>query len=123
MQITQPSSDEQPTQELDLNSYASTLDSNGQLPVDEKDTVVYPIAVESTELAIQHETAANQEQQETVPLVSLQATLELPAVGLSAMEYKAASGNRSLRGKKQQTDRPYTLLLWIPLVLFAVLLI
>ena len=123
MQITQPSSDEQPTQELDLNSYASTLDSNGQLPVDEKDTVVYPIAVEPTERAIQHETASNQEQQETVPLVSLQATLQQPAIGISATDHKDASGNRSLRGKKQQTDRPSAVLLWIPLVLFVALFI
>src|SRR5690348_5989665 len=123
MQKTQPSSDEQPTQELDLNGYASMLDSNGQLPGDEKDTVVHPLIVEQTERDIQYETAANQEQQETVPLVSLQATIRQQAVGLSVMEHKAASDNRSLTGKKQQTDRSYTLLLWIPLLLFIVLFI
>jgi peptidoglycan/xylan/chitin deacetylase (PgdA/CDA1 family) len=123
MQITQPSSDEQPTQELDLNSYASTLDSNEQLPVDEKDTMVLVIAVEQAEGAIQHETAANQEQQETLPLVSLQATLQQPAVGLSATEHKAASDNRSLTGKNKQANRLDTLLLWIPLLLFVLLFI
>ena len=123
MQLTQPSSDEQPTLELELIGHTSMSESNGQLPIDEIDTLLHPIAIEKTDLAIQPETAVSQGQQETLPLVSLQSAVQQPAIEPGVAKQKAASGKPSVSGKNQQKGRSYLLLLLVPLLLFVLLFI
>src|SRR5512135_3603931 len=99
MSLMSTSSDEQPTQELDLSGVASRLAFNRQLSIDEIDTELHPVVIEHVKRTIQSGPVATPEQQETLPLISLLSTVIQPAIKRKAAEQKTSSHGAFLSDK------------------------
>ena len=141
MRLHKISPDEQPTQELNLDTQSALItlaeehdehvidnacQSAEQKPIQDMDTellLVAPLAVEQDKQEQLPSHEINQEQQETLPLVSMQSSLKHPSRKLYAAGQGPHDRKASFSSEKKRGRRYSSLLWWIPLLMFLLLLV
>ena len=141
MRLHKISPDEQPTQELNLDTQSALItlaeehdvhvvdnacQSAEQKPIQDMDTellLVAPLAVEQDKQEQLPSREINQEQQETLPLVSMQSSLKHPSRKLYAAGQGTHDRKASFSSEKKHGRRYSSLLWWIPLLMFLLLFI
>ena len=136
MRLRKISLDEQPTQELNLDTQSALISlaeehdvhvvdnayqSAEQKPIQDIDTellLVAPLAVEQDKQEQLPSHEINQEQQETLSLVSIQSSLKHPSRKLYAAGQRPHDRKASLSSEKKHGRRYSSLLWWIPLLMF-----
>ena len=97
-----------------------------QKPIQDMDTellLVAPLAVEQDKQEQLPSREINQEQQETLPLVSMQSSLKHPSRKLYAARQGTHDRKASFSSEKKHGRRYSSLLWWIPLLMFLLLFI
>ena len=142
MRLNKTSSDEQPTQELNLNMKTVsptsveqrpdqlidiTHQNSDQQPIEDMNTAlmsIAPLAVAQHEQEQLSTQEVNLEQQATLPLAFEQSRLQLPSIDPKVAGQKLYERGALLPGEKKRSLRSHTSrLLWVPLLLFVLLLI
>ena len=141
MRLHKNSSDDQPTQELKLDSQSASTSlferqvvhvvenayqSPDQKPIYDMDTdlmLVAPQTADQDTHELMSSSEIHLEQRETLPLASLQSSLRPPSRDLYAATQGALDMRAPFSGGKKHSRRYSRLLWWVPLVMFLLLLI